>query len=128
MRNRTVANGASPEEAANSARLADRLEDRYGLRPDGPGVEDGPRRAERPRPRRGSRVVVSAAQHRALQRGETVRKVQLSERFEFRIEGRRLFRRRGDGGESGHDITAVEPSCGNVIVRYADDVPGGRPT
>lgn len=117
LRAKTVANGASEGEAQNAARLADWIEQRYDLRPEPPPPGPRPRRAPQPR---GGRVVLTRDQHRRLEQGETVTKVQLGDRHRFRLADGVLFHQAtAVADEVAHPVLGVESSCGNVIVRYA---------
>ncbi len=115
LRAKTVANGASEGEAENAARLADLLEERYGLRPE--LAAGRPRRAG-PRPARGDRVVVSAEQYRAMRRGMPLRKMQLKEMHVYRIDGTALVHWTERQGETRHPILSAAPACGTVTIRY----------
>ena len=117
LRSKTVANGASPGEAENAARLADLLEERYGLGPDPAAVRPG--RPDRPRPPRGSRVIVSVNQYQAMRRGMPLRKMQLREMHVFRIEAGMLIHSSEREGETRHPILSAERGCGTVTIRYS---------
>ncbi len=116
LRTKTVANGASAGEAENAARLADFIEQRYGLTPDPPAPAPGPRP---PRPPRARRVILTHVQYRQLRAGQTVAKTQLGVPLRFRIEDGRLYQWGGPDGETRHEILAADMACGNVTVRYA---------
>ena len=107
LRAKTVANGASPGEAQNAADKADELERRYHLRP-----EPAERRAA-------SLVILTPEQHRALRRGETITVMRRAEPHRYRLDGQALIRWTPAAGEVRHDLISVQPTCRNVVVRFA---------
>ena len=112
LRNKTVANGATPGEARNAADKADELERRYGVSGDrtdrdGSGSAHGPT------------VTVTLGQYRAMERGGVATLVQGVVRHRYRIDDDQLVRWTAIDGESRHRILRASMRGRVMVIRYA---------
>ncbi len=116
LRNKTVANGATPGEARNAAAKADELERRYG--PFGP--DNGPSGGREGRGSdHGPWVTVTVGQYRALERGGVATLVRGVEPHRYRIDGDHLLRWTAAAGETRHRILRMSMRGRVVVIRYA---------
>ena len=107
LRNKTVANGASPGEAQNAAAKADELERRYGVTGGRNDDEVGPR------------VVVTVFQYQAMARGGVACQVRRLVPYRYRIDGDDLIRWTPADGESRHRIVRASMMGRKMVIRLA---------